>query len=53
MLKVEIGYYDFIFPDDTPAAAFDFAQTARKHIIKDDKTARILIHFEDEEQEEE
>ena len=52
MLKVEVGYYDFIFPDDTPAAAFDFAQTARRHITKDDKAAKIVIHFEDEEQEE-
>lgn len=53
MLKVEIGYYDFIFPDDTPGTALQFAQIAREHIAKDDKKVRVLISFEDDEDKEE
>ena len=52
MLKVEIGYYDFIFPDDEPGTALMFSQLARDHIAKEDKAAKIIIKFEDDEQEE-
>lgn len=52
MLKVELGYYDFKFCDDEQEKAFNFARIAREHITKDDKSAKILIKFEDEQEEE-
>ena len=53
MLKVEVGYYDFTFGDNEQDVAISFARTAREHIIKEDKAAKIMIKFEDDEQEEE
>ena len=52
MLKVQLGYYDFTFCDDEQEQAVNFARIARKHITKDDKSAQILIKFEDEQEEE-
>lgn len=52
MLKVEIGYYDFKFDDDEQGTVFSFARVAREHIIKEDKAAKILIKFEDDEEQE-
>lgn len=51
MLKVEIGYVDFNFPEDDAMIAFGFAKNAREHLDpKENK--RITICFVDEEEEE-
>lgn len=51
MLEVEIGYYNFIFPDEEYNAAFDFAKTARNHISKEDSERKISISFLNEKEE--
>lgn len=54
MLKVELGYYyDFKFCDDEQEKAFNFARIAREHITTDDKSAKICIKFEDDEDKQE
>lgn len=52
MLKVEIGYYDFIFPEEESGAAFAFAKTARDHFSKEDNKNKVSISFVNEEEEE-
>lgn len=51
MLKVEIGYYDFIFPEEETTAAFSFAKTARDHFSKEDNKNTVSITFLNEEEE--
>ena len=51
MLKVEIGYVGFTFPENEAVIAFDFAKNARDHLDPEEKK-RVTIYFENEEEEE-
>ena len=53
MLKIEVGYYDFAFGDNEQDLAVMFARVAREHITGADKKAKVVIKFEDNEEQEE
>lgn len=49
--KVRIGYTDFIFEDGEEA--INFAETAVKHLMDDDKDVTVTIYYEEEDEENE
>ena len=52
MLRVRIGYYDFIFSDEQCGDAYSFAKTARDHFSEEDKNREVSITFFNDEEEE-
>lgn len=51
MLKVKIGYYDFIFPEGETSAALYFARTGFEHLSEEDSNREVSISFVNEKEE--
>lgn len=45
MLRVEVGYYDFMFSNSEMQQAIDFAEMARDHISAADSKAKVTINL--------